>query len=341
MYLITCSPFVIFRNLLVVLPLLLTCVLKQHSVCVLGYQREYYLSTTVYTPIDTPITLGLNLGLPKRVIPTTKPHTGLTPHTPLGLHTVISIPRGGGGPLKKSIKKTINDVLDTLGLKSVKKAIINVLNKFNKVPNRGLIHNNTKAKKNNKKKKKKKSNKNNKSNKANNKNTSNTPNKSNKQSKSRVSSNVLSSSPTTSSTSRVMNELRAFLKSPPSGMRVTVGRDLTLWIIHLTLPPASAYPGETYKLRVKFPKSYPSDPPSLYFMKPTPAHEHVYTNGDICLSLLGSDWRPTLSAEALALSIMSMLSSAKGKSRPQDNAQHAGAKPGQRQDNWVYHDDSC
>jgi len=238
-------------------------------------------------------------------------------------------------------------------MKSVKKAIINILNKFNKVPNThsSLIHNNTKAKKNkekknkekkkeNKKKKKKKK-KNNTSNTPDTPNTSNKSNKSNKQSKSRVSSNVLSSSPTTSSTSRVMNELRAFLKSPPSGMRVTVGRDLTLWIIHLTLPPSSCYAGETYKLRVKFPKSYPSDPPSVYFMKPTPAHEHVYTNGDVCLSLLGSDWRPTLSAEAVALSIMSMLSSARQKSRPQDNAQHAGAKPGQRQDNWVYHDDSC
>ncbi|CAN0032228.1 unnamed protein product [Sphacelaria rigidula] len=43
---------------------------------------------------------------------------------------------------------------------------------------------------------------------------------------------------------------------------------------------------------------------------------------------------------SLALSILSMLSSAKSKSLPQDNAAHADAKPGQAQQ-WIYHDDYC
>jgi ubiquitin-conjugating enzyme E2 W len=64
---------------------------------------------------------------------------------------------------------------------------------------------------------------------------------------------------------------------------------------------------------------YPSKPPSVYFLQPTPRHEHVYTNGDICLNLLGRDWRPNMSASTLALSILSMLSSAKEKKIPQDN----------------------
>ena len=235
----------------------------------------------------------------------------------------LSIPRGGS-----LLKRSLN-FLDAIGLGSAKKGIVSFLRRISAKFVEGLEEN-TKSKSKKKSKSSKKSKKSKKE------SSSKTP-----LSKSRVSSTVLSSAPTTSSNSRVMNELKAFLKSPPAGMRVTVGSDLTLWIIHLTFPEGSAYPNETYKLRVKFPKSYPSDPPSVYFLKPTPAHEHVYTNGDICLSLLGSDWRPTLSAEALALSVMSMLTSAKEKSRPQDNAQHAGAKPGGRQDNWVYHDDSC
>lgn len=64
---------------------------------------------------------------------------------------------------------------------------------------------------------------------------------------------------------------------------------------------------------------YPSKPPSVYFLQPTPRHEHVYTNGDICLNLLGRDWRPNMTAHTLALSILSMLSSAKEKKIPQDN----------------------
>ena len=70
-------------------------------------------------------------------------------------------------------------------------------------------------------------------------------------------------------------------------------------------------------------------------------HEHVYTNGDICLSLLGKDWRPIMTAQSIAASILSILSSAQSKSIPMDNAKHAQNKPGQYQQDWVYHDDLC
>ena len=90
-----------------------------------------------------------------------------------------------------------------------------------------------------------------------------------------------------------------------------------------------------------FSKDYPAKPPSVYFLKPVPKHMHVYSNGDICLNLLGRDWRPTMTAESLAVSILSMLSSAKEKNIPQDNAMHADAPPGRQQDNWMYHDDKC
>ena len=36
-----------------------------------------------------------------------------------------------------------------------------------------------------------------------------------------------------------------------------------------------------------------------------------------------------------------MLSSAKQKGIPQDNAIHAASPPGKAQDGWMYHDDSC
>jgi len=90
-----------------------------------------------------------------------------------------------------------------------------------------------------------------------------------------------------------------------------------------------------------FPMDYPSKPPSVYFLQPPPRHEHVYTNGDICLNLLGRDWRPNMTASMLALSILSMLSSAREKKIPQDNHVHADNPPGKEQANWLYHDDRC
>lgn len=141
---------------------------------------------------------------------------------------------------------------------------------------------------------------------------------------------------------RIQRELKEFISSPPPGLSVKIsGKNVRLWIITLTMPENTIYAGDVYKLRVQFPANYPTSPPSVYFLPPTPRHEHVYTNGDICLSLLGKDWRPIMTAQSLAQAIMSILCGAQRKSLPMDNSRHAGNKPGQRQDDWVYHDDNC
>ena len=146
---------------------------------------------------------------------------------------------------------------------------------------------------------------------------------------------------TTNPNYRVQRELKEFIKSPPPNLTVKVGSNIRIWIISMTGAPNTIYEGETYRLRVQFPKDYPMVPPSVYFLPPTPQHEHVYTNGDICLSLLGKDWRPTMTAQSIAVSILSILSSAQSKSLPMDNARHSHNKPGQFQKDWVYHDDNC
>jgi ubiquitin-conjugating enzyme E2 W len=140
---------------------------------------------------------------------------------------------------------------------------------------------------------------------------------------------------------RIQRELKNFMESPPHNCEVSVGSNIRIWVVTLTGIDGSVYAGEKYKLKFVFPKDYPSKPPGVYFLKPTPKHQHVYSNGDICLNLLGKDWRPTMTAELIAVSILSMLSSAKEKTTPQDNAMHADAAPGQKQENWMYHDDKC
>lgn len=136
-------------------------------------------------------------------------------------------------------------------------------------------------------------------------------------------------------------EMKAFIENPPENCRLIPGNSISSWTIEIQGANGTVFEGEKYKLKVKFPKDYPSKPPSVFFLKPCPKHIHVYTNGDICLSLLGKDWSPNLTIEGIAVSILSMLSSAREKSIPLDNALHADAKPGQQQDNWMYHDDRC
>jgi ubiquitin-conjugating enzyme E2 W len=141
---------------------------------------------------------------------------------------------------------------------------------------------------------------------------------------------------------RVQRELKEFLKSPPSNLSVQVGSNIRVWIVTMEGAKNTVYEGEVFKLRMSFPAQYPTVPPSVYFLQGrVPIHEHVYTNGDICLSLLGKDWRPTMTAQSIAVSILSILSSAQSKSLPMDNARHAGNKPGEYQKDWVYHDDNC
>ena len=141
---------------------------------------------------------------------------------------------------------------------------------------------------------------------------------------------------------RIQKELKEFIKHPPDNLSVAVGKNIRVWIITIKGAKGSIYDGETFKLRVSFPDDYPTVPPSVYFLKGhIPKHEHIYTNGDICLSLLGKDWRPIMTAQSIAVSIQSILSSATKKTLPMDNAQHADNKPGQYQKDWVYHDDQC
>lgn len=141
---------------------------------------------------------------------------------------------------------------------------------------------------------------------------------------------------------RIQKELKEFLKSPPSNLSVKVGTNLRLWIVTMEGAKNTIYEGETFKLRISFPAQYPMVPPSVYFLQGhVPLHEHVYTNGDICLSLLGKDWRPSMTGQSIAVSILSILSSAQSKSIPMDNSRHATNKPGEYQKDWVYHDDRC
>lgn len=137
---------------------------------------------------------------------------------------------------------------------------------------------------------------------------------------------------------RIQRELKAFLADPPPNLSVKVGKNIRIWIVTMEGAANTIYEGETFKLRIAFPAQYPQVPPSVYFLPPhIPVHEHVYTNGDICLSLLGKDWRPTMTAQSIAVSILSILSSAQSKSLPMDNARHAQNRPGQYQKDWVYH----
>jgi ubiquitin-conjugating enzyme E2 W len=79
-------------------------------------------------------------------------------------------------------------------------------------------------------------------------------------------------------------------------------------------PLGTLYDGERFSLQFKFGSKYPFDSPEVTFVGDhIPVHPHIYSNGHICLSILTEDWSPALSVQAVCLSILSMLASAKDK----------------------------
>ena len=107
-------------------------------------------------------------------------------------------------------------------------------------------------------------------------------------------------------------------------------------------PPSTLYQGEEFVLQFKFGQKYPFDSPEVTFVGPAiPVHQHIYSNGHICLSILTEDWSPALSVESVCLSVISMLASAKEKTRPPDDSFYVKTcSKNPKKTRWWYHDDS-
>ena len=127
------------------------------------------------------------------------------------------------------------------------------------------------------------------------------------------------------------------------GLEVEDCECLTDWVVKLVGAPNTVYDGEIYRLRIRFHPDYPTQPPEVTFMRPAPMHEHIYSDGKICLNILYNDWKPEQDAKSISLSLRSMLSSAKKKKRPPDNDSTVVMSQGQKTRNmqWEFHDDKC
>jgi ubiquitin-conjugating enzyme E2 W len=108
-------------------------------------------------------------------------------------------------------------------------------------------------------------------------------------------------------------------------------------------PKGSIYECDgTFTLLFEFSENHPLTCPLVMFVgERIPIHPHVYSNGRICLSILGEEWTPVLTARTITLSIISMLTSATSKKRPEDNAEVVKELRKNPKENvkFDYHDD--
>ncbi|KAI9887050.1 MAG: hypothetical protein M1823_001122 [Watsoniomyces obsoletus] len=121
---------------------------------------------------------------------------------------------------------------------------------------------------------------------------------------------------------RLQKELQKMHEHLPDGIAMASCPDLKEWHMDIrVLDDNPIYRGATYRLKFKFNANYPIEPPEVTFVqsadRPIPMHPHVYSNGIICLDLLGNQgWSPVQNVESVCMSIQSMLTGNNKNERP-------------------------
>lgn len=116
----------------------------------------------------------------------------------------------------------------------------------------------------------------------------------------------------------------------------------TPWVVSIVGAPGTLYADERFELVYLFGEGYPFEAPSVTFKGTPPKHEHIYSNGHICMSLLADDWSPALSIDKLCQALLSMLSTATVKRRPKDDKRYMLTAPkNPKKTKWDFHDESC
>jgi ubiquitin-conjugating enzyme E2 W len=140
---------------------------------------------------------------------------------------------------------------------------------------------------------------------------------------------------------RIQKELERFGSDKSDGL-VVDSKGPDLWHVSFKGAVGTIYEGENFTLRVRFTSGYPMESPEVVFLLPSPIHPHIYSNGHICLNILGEDWSPALTAKSVCLSILSMMSSAETKEPPSDNDSYSRSKTSNpKSTRFYYHDDNC
>ncbi|KAL3459419.1 ubiquitin-conjugating enzyme/RWD-like protein [Aspergillus heterothallicus] len=154
---------------------------------------------------------------------------------------------------------------------------------------------------------------------------------------------------------RLSKELIKMQEHLPPGIAIVKAENLEEWQMDIkVLDDNPIYRNETYRLKFTFGSKYPIEPPEVQFIEapPTetaqenkrsiPIHPHIYSNGIICLDLLGSaGWSPVQTVESVCMSIQSMLTANQRNERPPGDSEFVTYNRRRPRDiNFLYDDDN-
>lgn len=145
---------------------------------------------------------------------------------------------------------------------------------------------------------------------------------------------------------RLLKEHRLLSTTNLPGISLlNANKNLTEYNVSMQFDNHPVYSNDRYQLLIVIDKDYPVQPPKVKFVAnegmSIPIHPHIYSNGHICLNLLGDDWSPASSIESIILSLQSMLNNNEVKERPQgDEAYSKWAPTFANKSTFVYDDDN-
>lgn len=111
-------------------------------------------------------------------------------------------------------------------------------------------------------------------------------------------------------------DIASLYKNSPHGIFVECeDSDISLVYAVIIGPDNTPYEGGFFLFLLRFPRSYPMDPPHVQLMTTGAGtvrfNPNLYADGKVCLSILGTwsgpGWSPAMSLQSVLLSIQSLL----------------------------------